>query len=239
MKRKTTLQTNQTSVLPISKYVTRDLSSVIESVKFFFKNFRTSSSDSNSFSTVARKKGNMKKFLPIALLLIIIGGVIIIAGRMVVASTKPTNSDQRAEVKGPKASIKLNKEFSFPLLDAKGKELTRIKYTVENAELRDEIIVKGTRATSIKGRTFLIVNIKLVNDYDKAIDLKARDYLRLSVNGNDTELLAADIHNDPVNLQPISTKVTRLGFPINDTDSKLVLKVGEIKGNKESVPLNF
>ncbi len=190
-------------------------------------------------SSQKRKKG-VKQFIPIGLLLLFIGGIVIISGRMISASSKSqTPQDTRTTIKGPKASVAINKEFSFPIRNEKGKEVTKIKYIIENAELRDEIIVQGSKATAVSGRTFLIFTIKLINDYDKAIDLRARDYVRLTLNGNEQELLAADIHNDPVNIQPISTKITRLGFPINDTDMNIVLKVGEISGEKESIEVIF
>ncbi|MCX8008632.1 MAG: hypothetical protein N3A54_02915, partial [Patescibacteria group bacterium] len=136
----------------------------------------------------------MKRYILIGILLLFVGIIIIITGRIVAASSKQsTPQDTRATIKGPKASVTLNKEFLFTLKDNKGKDLTRIKYVIETVELRDEIIVKGSKATAISGRTFLVITIKLTNNYDKAIDLKARDYLRVTVNGNEQELLAADI----------------------------------------------
>jgi hypothetical protein len=229
----------KTKAVHTRTYEVRDFSSIIKPITCFFHRIQSSSPNVSPISQTYRKKNAMKPYLPLALLLIIIGGIIVMAGRIVIASSKPTAKDSRAVIKGPKATAVINKEFSFPLADSKGKELTRLKYIIESAEIRDEIIVKGTRATSVAGRTFLILNIKLINDYDKAIDVKARDYLRVTLNGNESELLAADIHNDPVNLQAISTKITRLGFPINDSDTNIVLKVGEITGEKESIPLTF
>lgn len=184
-------------------------------------------------------KGNsMKKKIPS---LILILGLLAISFFLGTKFPKRTTAqtDPRQTVPGARATVELNKEFEFPIKDSTGKEVTKLKYTIQNAELRDEIIVKGSRAVAVKGRTFLILNIKIENQFEKGITINARDYLRLSVNGNDTELTAADIHNDPVDIQPISTKVTRLGFPINDTDKKIVLNVGEIKGTKTPVPLEF
>ena len=138
-----------------------------------------------------------------------------------------------------KKSALLNKEFIFPINDDKGIEVSKLKYSVESAELRDEIIVKGQKATSLPGRTFLIVNIKIANDLDKIIKINTKDYVRLMRNGNTNEQLAPDIHNDPVEVQAISTKYTRVGFPINNSDTDLQLQVGEIKGYKETVSLAF
>lgn len=197
-------------------------------------------------ATIAKTKSNIlgghfmkkKKIIFIGILVLVIGFILVRAVSTLTKAAAPT-TDNRAAIKGPRATLPLNKEFAFPLKDAKGKELTKIKYTIENAELRDEIIVKGSRATAIKGRTFLTLSIKLVNDYDKAIELNTRDYIRLIVAGKDQEQMAADIHNDPVTIQAISTKTTRLGFPVNDADKNLVLIIGEIKGEKQRVELNF
>lgn len=177
------------------------------------------------------------KFVPFVILIIILIGVGIWIQRPGSSSAKRT--DERVTVQGPRASEVLNKEFSFSIKDDRGSEVTKLKYLLESAELRDEIIVKGQRAVAVKGRTFLILNIKLTNSYSKTVDVNAKDYIRLAVNGLNKELFAADIHNDPVEIQADSTKVTRLGFPVNDTDKKMVLYVGEINGDKKEIPLNM
>lgn len=138
----------------------------------------------------------------------------------------------------PLAQEALNKNFSFPLRDDKGKLLGNISYEIQNVELRNQIIINGQRATSIAGREFLILNLKLTNNYEKEISINARDYVRLLRNGT-TEKLAPDIHNDPVNVQAISTKYTRLGFPISTTDKNLKLEIGEISGTKQMIPLTI
>jgi hypothetical protein len=150
-----------------------------------------------------------------------------------------SNSSTRVAVAGAKATSNINKDFAFPLKDSKGKKVTDIKFVIESAELRDEIIVKGKRATAIQGRTFLIVTVKITNDYTKALEINSKDYFRLTANGNDKDLLAPEIHNDPVVVQPTSTKYTRIGWPINDTDKNLTISVGEIEGEKTKVELNL
>lgn len=181
-----------------------------------------------------------KKYIFIASVLVAI--VLVIFGLTRVMSNKSTSSGtlgEQVEIAAPKAKIDLNKEFSFPLLNDKGQEISSIRYVIENAELQDEIIVKGQKATSVKGKTFLIVNLKVTNEYNKAITINTRDYIRLVVNGNDKELLAPEIHNDPVEVLAISTKYTRVGFTISDSDQSLKLKIGEITSDKTDVDLNF
>jgi len=182
-------------------------------------------------------KRNIRRFLPITLLIIIVLGVIALAVKTIQGIN--TSQDPRIEVRAPKASQTIAKEFSFPLVDSKGKEITRIKYTVDAAELRDEIIVKGQRASSVRGRTFLIIPIKITNEFDKALEIQAKDYIRLVVNNNDKELRAADVHSDPVTVQALSTKPARLGFAINDTDTGIKLIVGELNGTKETIEISL
>lgn len=141
-------------------------------------------------------------------------------------------------VTAPLKTLDLNRDFSFPMKDTNGQLITNLSYTLTSAELRDQIIIQGQTATAAPGRVFLILNLKLRNDSNQAVSLNTGDYVRLSVNGS-SDWLAADIHNDPVVAQPISTKLTRLGFPVNLTDNKFILQVGEIKGNKTTVPIEF
>lgn len=180
---------------------------------------------------------NWKKKIPLVLLVVLSIGVIAFTIKLMMTSRSPV--DARIVIKSAKASIPLNKTLSIPILDAKGHEMTKLSYIIESADLRDEIVVKGKRAVAVKGREFLILSIKMANGYEKALEVNARDYVRLAVNGKEGELLAPEIHNDPVTLQPISTKYTRLGFTINDTDKQLTLFMGEIKGEKEKVALGL
>jgi uncharacterized protein (UPF0333 family) len=180
----------------------------------------------------------ISKLMPVLIIAIIVVVVIFLVGKA--SSNSSSNAlsltDQRINVQKPKAQQAINKEFLFPLKDASGKEVSKLKFYIENAQLNNEIIVKGQRATAIQGRTFLIFNIKITNNYDKAVSINSRDYFRLMVNNNG-EKLAPDIHNDPVEIQPISTKYSRLGFPINDTDKNLILQVGEVAGPKTDIKL--
>lgn len=151
----------------------------------------------------------------------------------------PKSSSRPIQTNPPIASQQINKSFDFPVNDAQGRQITTIKYVVQSADLQNQIVVKGQTATAIAGRAFLIINLKLTNNSDKDIQINTRDYLRLTVNGNDTEHLAPDIYNDPVDVQAISTKYTRAGFAINTTDKNLKLYVGEISGDKTPIQLNL
>ncbi len=155
------------------------------------------------------------------------------------SANKSTSKEQSNTIKPPEKTLNLNKDFNFPIKNDKGEEAAKIKYTIESAELRQEILIKGQKASAIDGKVFLIINIKLSNESTQKFVINTRDYIRLSINGNDKELLAPDIHNDPVEVQAISTKETRVGFPINRTDKNLKLRVGEINGNKTTIDLNF
>jgi len=139
-------------------------------------------------------------------------------------------------VENPLQKQKIGKTFQFSVKDQNGKELTEIKYFLDTAEYQHEIIIKGQTAVAVKGKVFLILNLKLTNDYNKDIQINSRDYVRLTVN-NASDLLAPELHNDPIQVDAISTKLTRLGFAINETDKNLVLHGGEIDGKKTDIPL--
>src|SRR3990170_7640206 len=147
--------------------------------------------------------------------------------------------DQRVEIQGAKSTTDINREFSFPLRDDKGEQVSQLKFGIQTAELRDEIVVKGQRANAVKGRTFLILNLKISNDFGQSIEINTKNYVRMTRNNNEYEKLAPDIHNDPVEVQADSTKLTRVGFPINDSDSDLKLHIGEIGGEKQIIDLKF
>lgn len=144
-----------------------------------------------------------------------------------------STNNQKIQAPSIKARRDINQTFNFSIGENK------IAYTIENAELQDEIIIKGQIAKSVKGKSFIVLNLKVRNDSNEVIEVNTRDYVRLTVNGNKNDKLALEIHNDPVLVQPISTKSTRLALPIKDSDKSLNLYVGEINGEKKNIPINF
>lgn len=180
-------------------------------------------------------------------LTIILGGLILIGIIWGLSSLNKNKNnpistnlgENKIEVSDAKAKQDLSKEYIFPINNEKGDEISKIKYFIENVEKRDEIVVKGQKAESVAGRIFLIINLKITNEHTQPIQMNTRDYVRVTVNGVDTEMLAPDIHNDPVEIQAISTKYTRLGLPINEKDTNIKLHIGEIKGEKSVVDINI
>lgn len=201
-------------------------SNIISKVKSFF---------------TGRNRNKFKDFLPLIILGVVVVGALLFIGKVAVDAFKGQTlgmSDSRIEIKGPKAKMSLDKTYYFPLVDDKGKVIAKLRFFLDDAEVRDEIILDGQKAVAPKGTTYLITTIELTNDSNKFIEMKVRNYVRLSKNSN-KKLYAAGIHNDPVEIQPQSTKLTRLGFPISDTDKDFILRVGDLDGKKELVKLNL
>lgn len=147
-----------------------------------------------------------------------------------VASATDTSSEQ---------TIQVNRLFEFPLTDNTGEEISTIDYELTTAQLTDDIYIQGQPAKAVDGRTFLVLSLKITNDYDQDIEIDTRDYIRVKLDSLGEELLAADMHSDPLDVQAISTKYTRLGFSIPEEYGNIKLLVGEIKGDKEELTLEF
>ena len=192
----------------------------------------------NNFSSIYFRELKNKKLIGFLALAAIILIIFVFAQNSFKKQEASRNTPQ-TRVESAKEKATINREFEFPLKNSKGNEVSKIKYTVESVELRKEILLKGKKASAVSGRIFFIANIKIANSFDKTIEINSKDYLRLVVGNNEGELLAADIHNDPVRVQAISTKYTRLGFPVNDSDKDFKLRIGEIGGEKIDIGVNF
>lgn len=185
-------------------------------------------------------KRNMKFIFPVVIGLIIVITVVSFVRSLPDAQSRPVETTQNVSPNAL-ATINLDRKFEFPLRDETGKEVATFDYVIQSVQLQKQIIVKGQRASAIEGRIFLILNLKITNSEKQTISLNTRDYLRLVVASTSNEQLAPDIHNDPVEVQAISTKYTRVGIAINEEDAKKLvqLKVGEIDAEKQNIDLNF
>jgi hypothetical protein len=186
-------------------------------------------------------KKYFKIIFPIIIGIVVLAALASLIRSLPDAQSKPVDTSTNITAPDSLSTINLNKKFTFPLKDDKGATVGNFDYVIESAEIQKQIIVQGQRATAVNGRDFLILNLKITNNLKKTIQLNTRDYIRLTVASNPSEQLAPDIHNDPVEVQAISTKFTRVGIALDEADTKktIRLKIGEIDGTKQDIDLNF
>lgn len=132
--------------------------------------------------------------------------------------------------------IQLDRTYTFDINDRTGTKIGDFGYTIKDVQRTKEITIAGRTAQAVGDRELVILNIELKNSGNIPISVAVRNYLRLSVNGQDKQL-APDYHNDPVDLQPQSVEDVRLGFNIAQSDHSLVLSVGELTGQKDIIKL--
>lgn len=183
-------------------------------------------------------RSTIEKIIVGTVAVLILAGVVYF-GKSVILSNGTSQGTTPGVLSQPKVTKSINKDFEFPLTNSKGEEVSKLKFRVEGVELRDQIIIKGKRASAIQGKVFLVINLKITSDYNRALAMKTRDYIRLVVNNNASELLAPEIHNDPVEVQATSTKYTRVAFAILDNYKNLKLRVGEPDKQKTVIDLKL
>lgn len=187
----------------------------------------------------SRKSLPNKTFVKIALYLVALV-VLIGVGRSVLKGAVKSDSTNDVEIAGPTETTTIDRTYQFPFYDETGEVVSDFQYILERAELRDEVLIQGRPAQAINGKTFLVVYIKIKNEYKGSLQLNAAEYVRLVVNGNEDELLAPEMNSDPVQIQAISTKTTRIGFPIDASQiDDLKLQIGEIDGEKDIIEVEF
>ncbi len=186
-------------------------------------------------------KKYLKIIVPVIVGVVVLGILVSLIRSLPDAKSQPATATNNVAAPDALATINLDKKFSFPLKDDKGTVVGNFDYVIQSAALQKQIIVQGQRATAVNGRVFLILNLKITNNLKKTIQLNTRDYIRLITASDANEQLAPDIHNDPVEVQAISTKFTRVGVAIDEKDARktVKLKVGEIDGTKQNIDLNF
>jgi hypothetical protein len=210
-----------------------------------------SSIKENTNNTYKSQKGSVLAWtLVVALLILLLvteGALFYLLGRHnyfninkkneLVTTTITPNPTPTPTVTPETTKKSINKQYSFPLINSNNDAISEIIYSLEEYEVTGEIIVKGQRANAVSGRAFLMITLEITNRYDRDIEIDARDYIRLSVN-NEDKWSAPDIYYGPVEIQASSTKNTRVGFPIKESDTSLRLQIGEPEGEKDIIFLN-
>lgn len=137
-------------------------------------------------------------------------------------------------------NVTVDKSYDMAALNNLGKVLSsKIRFKIAAAEKTNKVLVKDQIFTAKNNKLFLIINVELKNDATNPVNLMPGDLVRLTIEGDEDNKYAPDLHNNLVLISAISTKNDRIGFVIPDTARKFKLYVGELEGKKETVALNF
>ena len=137
----------------------------------------------------------------------------------------------------PLAEKDLDYTFSFTASDAQGYAAGNVNFLITKAEKTKEVLVQGRPANAKGEKAFLVLNIEIENADTQDRYIAPVDYLRLV--GEDGKLFAADIHSEVVKVQPISTKITRVGFVINESENYFNFQIGELNADKQNIEVTF
>src|SRR6185437_12325355 len=139
----------------------------------------------SSYSTGGSQFKKIKRFFKNTpyIPFVIVGAIVLIIATIVIrgfvnnhpkTNTLGASTNNQVNVAKPLAQQTLNKNFDFPLKDATGKVVSKFNYEILSAEEDNQIIIKGQIATAVQGKTFLLLNLKITNNYDKDVQLNTR-----------------------------------------------------------------
>lgn len=165
------------------------------------------------------------------------GKILNLIANKVNRSTKPTVQGEQTAVTSQ--TLSLNKKFSFPGLDETGKKKGKIELRITDVEKTNQVIVQDKTYTAKNNKVFLIVNLELKNETTQRLNIFPGDLMRLVVDDQEEKKFAPDLHNNYVQVAPISTKIERVGFVIDAKATNLKLQVGELEGEKEILTVKF
>jgi hypothetical protein len=138
---------------------------------------------------------------------------------------------------GKVVTTEVGREFDFGAMNRQGEVDGTVKLRVISAEKTDEVLIKGKPARAKGEKMFLVLNLELDNQLAEIRYAMPVDLIRLR--GEEGKLFAPDVHSDVVEIRPLSTKITRVGFVILGEERLFEVLVGELEGEKQSVEIKF
>jgi hypothetical protein len=140
---------------------------------------------------------------------------------------------------GQKPLAKVGQDFS---VQARTNEKVRVRdadlgVKLTNAEIANSLLVQGKKAKTREGKTFLILNMEVENTFSVPLYIFPIDLLRLV--REDGKRIAPSVHQGTVEVRPISTKKSNVGFVIDPGDKNFKIEFGELSGDKQTLEISF
>lgn len=173
---------------------------------------------------------NRKKLLPLILILLAVALVGIFWFKF---RSRPQVGQTAGEV-----SITLNRTFEFIGRDQKGNPTENyLTLTISKATKQDSVTIQGQNAKAKDGKIFLVLDFGVKNDTQRVLYLLPVDLFRLVMNENTK--VAPSAHQGLVEVRPVSTKFSNLGFVVDEKQKEFKFEVGEVEGEKQEMTVKF
>lgn len=134
--------------------------------------------------------------------------------------------------------VDINKSFEIPIKTKEGEETgEKLNVKILTMEIAKEILIQGKPAKAKDGKAFLLITMEIENPTKRQLSVKPIDMVRM-INA-DGKGVAAEVHNNEVSSEPVSTKKTRIGYVINEGDTHFKFLIGEVRGVQEPIEVSF
>ncbi len=192
---------------------------------------------SSLFSKVVKKLITTRKPLVIAALIVLLIIGVLVFLRATGKLFTPQSSSQITS-SSTFATADINRQFKITIKDASGKATgDTLLVNFVTAERANKILINGQSASARKDKDFLIININIENSTKDRLNVRPVDFVRLV---DDTgKSFAADVHNDVIKVEPLSTRKTRVGFVVDDNKNSFKFLLGEVSADRQTVEIKF
>jgi len=138
-----------------------------------------------------------------------------------------------------KPQAEVNQNFS---VQARTQDKIRVRdanlnVTLTNADIDSTLLVQGQRANAREGKTFLIVNMEVENQFEVPLYIFPVDLMRLV--REDGKKIAPSVHQGTVELRPVSLKKSNVGFVIDPDEKEFQIEVGDVSSEKQILEISF
>lgn len=175
------------------------------------------------------RKNNKKFFIVIGLFLFLITGSIL----WVKARSKNTSPSAKGEI-----TIKVDKAFDFIGRDQNGNPtLNDLSLAFTTASKKDSVTIQGQKATAKDGKIFLVLEVQIKNDSQQVLYLLPVDLIRLVM--DEGTKVAPSVHQGMVEVRPVSTKFSNLGFVVEVSQKEFKFEIGEVDEEKQEMMVRF
>lgn len=167
--------------------------------------------------------------------------VVLLLGSKIISKTglfqKTAQKEKANEEVAAKATVNIGRSFTFEAQKVKTKGTEEVKFTLAQAELKDQIRVKGVPKNADSNNQFLLLRLEIENSSTDDLSITPSDLIRLV--REEGKMFAPDFHNATVIIDPLSVRKDLVSFVVPATEKNFSFLVGELDGDKETVVVNF